>query len=142
MTILPIVLTIIGVLILIIFSLPIFIMGVLNTGNYIGLLFGGLITFYGAFFKRINQILARIWKNKAGMIALTVTALVLLFMLVFTIVVTAKMANKANVPPKSETTVIVLGCRVRTTGASTMLKTRLKAAYEFLTDHPDVKCVL
>ena len=41
MTILPIALTIIGVLILIIFSLPIFIMGVLNTGNYIGLLFVG-----------------------------------------------------------------------------------------------------
>ena len=142
MTILSIGLIITGFIILVIFSLPIFILGVLNTGNYIGLLFGTFIISYGIFYKSINKFIVNLWKHKTGMIALSVIALIISFMLCFTIVVTVKMVNRTNVPHNGETTVVVLGCRVREDGASKMLKTRLNAAYTFLTEHPETKCVL
>ncbi|MBQ6701375.1 MAG: YdcF family protein [Clostridia bacterium] len=142
MTILSIALAITGIIILVIFSLPIFILGVLNTGNYIGLLLGSLLISYGIFFKSINRFTVKLWKHKPGMIGLLALALIVAFMLCFTIVVTVKIVNRANVPYEGETTVVVLGCRVREDGASKMLKTRLDAAYTFLSEHPEANCVL
>lgn len=52
-------------------------------------------------------------------------------------------AGKLSPPPEEETaTVVVLGCRVREEGLSTMLRYRMEAALAYLLEHPDCPVVV
>ena len=52
------------------------------------------------------------------------------------------MIRAANNPPTEETTVIILGCKVKPSGPSLMLTTRLNAAISYLNENPSSVCVL
>ena len=45
-------------------------------------------------------------------------------------------------PKNTDTTVVVLGCKVKNGAPSLMLGRRLNAAYEYLTEEPDVKVIV
>ena len=49
---------------------------------------------------------------------------------------------KANNIPQEETTVVVLGCQVKPYGPSLMLQERLDAAYKYLSENKNIKCIL
>ena len=131
-----------GVILFVIFILPVFIMRVWNTGSYIGLLMAALFIGYGIFFGKINSLVYTVFKNAAGKVFLIIVSLLVAALFVFAAVVTVNIVYRANRSAKEDTTVIVLGCRVRADGASTMLKTRLNAALQYLTDNPEAKCIL
>lgn len=135
-------LTVIGTLLLLWFLLPIPLFGVINTGNYIGTAIASAFLCYGLFFEKINCFIALSFKPILGKIILTFLSLILLFMFVFAVVVSVNIAVKANNRPKENTTVVVLGCRVRKNGPSLMLSTRLNAAYNYLSENPDLNCIL
>lgn len=131
-----------GILLFVIFILPVIVMGIWNTGNYIGIAVAFICICYGIFFAKINAFLSFLWKHLWGKILLCTLSAIVLFAFVFAIVITVNIIARANVPPPKDTTVIVLGCRVREDGASTMLKTRLNATLTFLQNNPEVKCIL
>jgi uncharacterized SAM-binding protein YcdF (DUF218 family) len=64
--------------------------------------------------------------------------------IVFTVVVVASVNICASSIPvdTDESTVIVLGCRVREDGPSLILSERITAAHRYLTDNPDKICIL
>jgi len=142
MTVTKTVLTVSGIILTLLFLLPIFIYGVLNTGNYMGLLISLSLLFYGIFFCKINSFVKAMFARLYGKIILLTLAAVILFMFIFAVVVSFNMAIKANSKTDSSTTVVVLGCRVRESGPSLMLKSRLNAAYRYLKENPDADCVL
>lgn len=45
-------------------------------------------------------------------------------------------------PPKEQSYVVVLGCRVREDGPSQPLQERIQAAYQYLTEHPKTICIV
>ena len=55
---------------------------------------------------------------------------------------TACMVSAAGNTPTGEGTVIVLGCRVYGERASIMLTERLQAAFDYLQQHPESRCIL
>ena len=126
----------------ILFLCPLIFIGILNAGNLTGMLISVLIISYGFLFEKVNTKIKNLSKSKAGKIFLTVICVAVVVVLVFIIWATAKMARAADNPPTKETTVIVLGCQVKETGPSRMLRERLDAAYEYLTENPDAKCIL
>ncbi len=142
MAFLKITLVLIGILLFVIFILPVIIMHVCNTGNYIGLILSAMFITYGIFFCNINAFVVYLSKQIWGKVIILLFCALVFLLLVFSIIVTVHIVDKANNTTKEETTVVVLGCRVRENGASTMLKTRLDAAYEYLNENKNVNCVL
>ena len=131
-----------GTGLIILFLCPLVFIGILNAGNGFGLLFSSIILAYGIFFDKINGKLKNFSQTWAGKIFLAITCVIFIAILIFVVWATVKMGKAADNPPPKETTVVVLGCQVKETGPSRMLRERLDAAYDFLTANPDAKCIL
>lgn len=124
------------------FALPLSLSVSLNLGNATGLLVSVLLFLYGLFKPFIHKVLAKWRTNKVlkwlyhsilGTIALVA---------VLVVAESACMIAAANKEPEAGATLVVLGCRVYGERASLSMVERLDAAYEYLTEHPEAKCVL
>lgn len=124
------------------FALPLSLSVSLNLGNATGLLVSVLLFLYGLFMPFIHKVLAKwrthkvlkwLYRSILGMIALVA---------VLVVAESACMIAAANKKPAPGATVVVLGCRVYGERASLSMVERLDAAYEYLTEHPESKCVL
>ena len=140
--VLRMVLMIVAVFCFLWFALPLTLSVSLNIGNLTGLAVSVLLFFYGLFMPWVHGILAKWRKHKVlrflhwgilGIIAL----IALLVVIESTCMIVA-----ANKEPEPGATVVVLGCRVYGERASLSMVERLDAAYEYLTEHPESKCVL
>ena len=131
-----------GIILFILFIVPFVVAGILNAGNGIGILFSLILIIYGLFFEKINCFLKKIWKRKIGKIFLSVLSFLILSVFIFVLIVSINMYIAANNAPDKETTVVVLGCQVYPEGPSLMLEKRLEAAYDFLTENEDTKCIV
>lgn len=124
------------------FALPLSLSVSLNLGNATGLLVSVLLFLYGLFMPQVHGIMHKLRGHKAlkwlcrGILGM-VTLIVLLV-----IVESACMIVATNKKPEAGATVVVLGCRVYGERASLSMVERLDAAYEYLTEHPEVACVL
>ena len=124
------------------FALPLTLSVSLNIGNVTGLVISVLLFLYGLWMPwinkkimkwRVHKVFTWLYRGILGVIA--VIALLV-------VVESACMVMAANKEPKSEATVVVLGCRVYGDRASLSMEERLDAAYVYLTEHPEVSCVL
>ena len=126
----------------ILFICPLIFIGILNAGNGAGLIISLILIFYGIKFEKFNKKIKDLSKSSAGKVAISIISIIIALVLIFIIYATVKMAKAADNPPTKETTVIVLGCQVKETGPSRMLRERLDAAYGYLVENPDAKCIL
>lgn len=136
------ILIIVGTILLIFFLIPLLFMGILNTGNGIGITFSFLMILYGIFFRQVNEKIKKLNQSRAGKIILRILSVIIAVILIFIVWATAKMIWAASNAPDKETTVVVLGCQVKPYGPSLMLAERLEATYEYLKENPDTKCIL
>ncbi len=139
---LKVLILLLGIGLLILFLCPLIFIGILNAGNMAGFALSAIVIAYGIFFYKINSKVKKLSKSTKGKIFLTVMCIAVAVVLIFIIWATGKMVRAANNPPDKETTVIVLGCQVKETGPSRMLRERLEAAYTYLAENPDAKCIL
>lgn len=135
-------LIIISLFLLFIFLLPFTMFGILNIGNIAGLLFGAILLCCGAFYGKINSTIKALWKKKLWKSVFSVFSLLLAVAIIFTGFATFNMLRASYNAPDKETTVIVLGCKVNSNGPSLSLLKRLEAAYAYLSENPDVPCIL
>lgn len=140
--VLRMVLMILAVLCFIWFALPLTLSVSLNLGNATGLAVSVLLLLYELFMPWVHSILAKWRKHKMlrflhwgilGGIALVA---------VLVVIESTCMIVAANKEPAPGATVVVLGCRVYGERASLSMVERLDAAYEYLVEHPESKCVL
>ena len=124
------------------FFLPLCLFGVFNAGNMAGMFIFGVFLLYGIFFGRANLYIVRFFKKKAGKTILSLLLIFCIVALTVSVYGIIKLIKASDNPPKSETTVIVLGCMVYPHGPSLTMQTRLDAAYKYLTENPDINCVL
>lgn len=132
----------IGIILWIIFLLPVITFGILNMGNLVGLLLALIMLIYGIFFEKVNCKIKDLLKKRRWKILFSSLSLIVAVCVIFIGFATFNMICSANNPPEKETTVIVLGCKVNQNGPSLTLLKRLEAAYDYLTENPEVKCVL
>lgn len=140
--ILRIALIAIGVLGLIWFLTPFAVGRIMNLGNGTGAVIMVLIIAYGAFMPKINQAIKKLYAKKIGKVILTGILVVVAAVILLAGVETAFMIKAATAKPSENATVVVLGCRAYGSRPSIMLASRLDAAYEYLTEHPDAICIV
>ena len=139
---LRVVLMVLGVFCFAWFALPLTLSVNLNIGNATGLTMSVLLFLYGLLMPWVHGILLQWRAHKVlkwfyrGI--LSVMALIVLLV----IIESSCMIVAANKEPAPGATVVVLGCRVYGERASLSMIERLDAAYEYLTEHPESKCVL
>ena len=140
--ILQIALIAIGVLGLIWFLTPYAVGRIMNLGNGTGAVIMALIMAYGAFMPKINQAIKKLYAQKVGKVILTGILVMVAAVILLAGVETAFMIKAATAKPSEDATVVVLGCRAYGSRPSIMLASRLDAAYEYLTEHPDAICIV
>ena len=102
-----------------------------------------LIVLILLFWNRFCSFVGKCWGKPLGRTALCITGLFAAAAVVTAAVISIFMIKAANDRPKDEnTTVVVLGCQVRNGAPSLMLAQRLRAAYDYLSEHESVKVVV
>lgn len=140
--ILRIVLIVSGILGLIWFLTPYAVGRIINLGNGTGAVIMALTMCYGIFLNKINSAVKKFHATKIGKIVLGAVATVASAIIILAGVETAFMIKAATAKPSENATVVVLGCRAYGSRPSIMLASRLDAAYEYLTKHPDAICIV
>ncbi len=140
--ILRIVLIAIGVLGLIWFLTPFAVGRIMNLGNGTGAVIMALIIAYGVFMPQISQAIKKLYAKNVGKVILTGILVIVVAVVSMAAVETIFMINAATAKPSENATVVVLGCRAYGSRPSIMLASRLDAAYEYLTEHPDAICIV
>ena len=140
--IIRIALIVVGVLGLIWFLTPFAVGRIMNLGNGTGAVIMALMIGYGIFMPIIHKIIKKVYATKVGK---TVSIMVIIMTVVVFLlagVETAFMIKAATAKPSEDATVVVLGCRAYGSRPSIMLASRLDAANEYLTEHPDAICIV
>ena len=115
----------------IIFLLPFLLKGILNIGNIAGMIVS-LGCFLIIFF---NKPLHRLIFSK-----IMLSFIIILLAIISTC--SYKILTNMNILPQEETTVVVLGCRVKNKKPSLALKERLDKTYQYLNENPKLQCIL
>ena len=117
--------------------------GIINLGNGAGMVVTALLTAVFLMWSRFTAFLGKSWARPLGRILLSAMGVVAAVSLVLAVVISVFMLRAVNDPPKDEnTTVVVLGCKVKDGRPSLMLGRRLEAAYAYLSEHESVCAVV
>lgn len=113
--------------------------GIINIGNAAGMSVCAVLFFLSVFWNRFFRLVSEHRVVRVIFIAVVTIAVILAALAA---VISAFMVSAANRPPDGNTTVIVLGCKVRGEEPSLMLRQRIMAAYRFLEKNPSAMCIV
>ena len=126
---------------LVFFACP-FLVGI----HHAGCVFGTAVSVLGIVFFLLNPVIAgmlqKIWGNRFGHILLCVLLGGLGIGVILSVVLSILMIHAACDKPKTENTVVILGCKVRNGEPSLMLQKRLDAALVYLNQHEHVPVIV
>lgn len=116
---------------------------IINLGNCFGAVLSGIAAAAFAFPKISGSIGSWFWERTWGRIIAVVIAVMLAAGIILGMVISGFMLKEMNDKPKDEnTTLVVLGCQMKDSGPSLMLRRRLDAAYDYLIEHENVKVIV
>ncbi|MDE6036558.1 MAG: YdcF family protein [Ruminococcus sp.] len=118
-------------------------MGIFNIGNATGILVSVIMTGISVFWKPFTESVKKMHNNPGGKIFITIITFILSICVILAIVISIFMVKSADDPPPDEnTTLVVLGCKVKNGRPSLMLKRRLDCAFEYLSEHENVSVIV
>lgn len=123
------------------FILPM-IVGIVNLGNIIGVIISVLGFSIFAFNEKFSKIIDIFMEKSVGKVILNIISILLIFCILLAIVISGIMVYKMNNQPSEPSNIIVLGCKVKGTQPSLMLKRRLDTAYKYLVENQDVIAIV
>ncbi len=112
--------------------------GIINIGNAAGMFVCAVLFFLSVFWNRFFRFMSGHKAVRVAFIAIVMSALLLAVLAVISVFMTLA----ANRPPDGNTTVIVLGCKVRGEEPSLMLRQRIMTAYRYLDQNPSAMCIV
>ena len=116
---------------------------IVNIGNITGVAVSVILFFMVVFRGTFAQMFSRMLTHKGGRIFLFTAGGIACIALIGAVVISCFMVKAMNDKPKnSQTTVVVLGCQINGETPSRMLKRRLDAAYDYLSENSDVKVIV
>lgn len=125
-----------------IFAMPLSI-GIINLGNCAGMGISGALLLIFIFWGRFSSFIVKCWEKPLGKVILSLLGAVTVLSIILAVVISVFMVRASDDPPKDEnTTVVVLGCKVKDGAPSRMLRRRLDAAYEYLSQHESVYAIV
>lgn len=129
------------IVLLVYFILPV-LAGIVNIGNCTGAAVSAAAALICLFSGKFGMICRHMWEKLPGRIMLSAAGGVFGICLIAAAVMSFLMIREMNDRPAADTTLIVLGCQVRGTEPSLMLKRRLDTAYDHLMEHEDISVVV
>lgn len=124
------------------FLIP-FTRGIINIGNITGTAVSAAMLVIFIFFGRFTSLIRLLWNSPAGKVLVSSVAAVSAICVLTAAVMSFFMIKAMNDNPQNDnTTLVVLGCQVKKGRPSNMLKRRLDAAYEYLSEHDSVNVVV
>ena len=116
---------------------------ILNIGNAAGMFISGILTFIFIFWKQFRSFVSAVWDKPVGKVFISIFSLIVCVCIVLAVIMSVLMAREIHDPPKDKnTTLIVLGCKVKDGRPCLMLQRRLDAAYDYLSQHESVKVIV
>ena len=126
----------------ILFILPFF-RGIFNLGGFFGAAVSGTLSAAFFLWEKTSRLLNSLWDNPRGRLLLFAAAVLACIFAVYAVIVSVVMIRAAgNSSPDENTTLVVLGCKVKNGRPSRMLARRISTAYSFLSAHSNVKAVV
>ncbi|MCD7810673.1 MAG: YdcF family protein [Ruminococcus sp.] len=134
--------TLISFILLLLFLAP-FSAGIVNLGNCVGVAVSAVCTGIFAFFKPFSRFISHLMGNPIGKAAVIIASAIISICVALAIVISCFMVRAAHDEPDgADTTMIVLGCKVKNGNPSLMLRRRLDAAYDYLSEHEEVTVIV
>ena len=128
---------IIGILIIAVYVSPLY-KSKINLGNIFGITLGGLVIIWSVFYEQIKKIYTY---PMGKIIIILFFGLFIIFLTLFFITL-FKIINAIKCNAKNETTVIVLGCRVKGSVPSKALVKRCRVAAEYMKENQKAVAIL
>ncbi|MBS6445154.1 MAG: YdcF family protein [Ruminococcus sp.] len=133
--------SIIFIILFLMFLLPTF-TGIVNLGNIAGIIFSIMGFYIFAFNEKFSKLIDILSSKNIGKVTLNAISIILLLCILLAIIISGMMIFKMNNHPSEPNNIIVLGCKVKGTKPSLMLKRRLDTAYEYLLENKDVIAIV
>lgn len=89
-----------------------------------------------------SDVIKRAWRKGSGKAVLICASVLILSGICYAGILSMKMYKAMSNRPDKPNLIVVLGCQVNGERPSKMLRLRLDAAYDALTEFPDVPCVV
>lgn len=139
---LKIIMTLIFFILLILFIIPIGV-GIINVGNVLGGVISALLMTVSLFFGSFRRLAERICEHTIGRAVFFAGSGIFAVGVILALVISGFMLKSmTDKPNDSPSTLVVLGCQIRGNDPSLMLRRRLDTAYDYLSEHEDVKVVV
>lgn len=132
---------VIFIILFLLFVLPM-VVGIINLGNIVGMVISALGFSIFAFNEKFSKIIDILMEKSIGKVVLNVISVLLIFCILLAIVISSFMVFKMNNHPSEPSNIIVLGCKVKETEPSLMLKRRLDTAYGYLVENQEVIAIV
>lgn len=113
-----------------------------NAGTVVGGALCGAVMLLTLMWKNFAGFVAKVYKTGAGKVVVITSGVIVALLIVYFILLSIMMIKAMYAKPDKPNVIVVLGCQVRGTSPSKMLRFRLDAAKELLDEYPDVKCVV
>ncbi|MCR4796097.1 MAG: YdcF family protein [Ruminococcus sp.] len=125
-----------------IFAMPLSV-GIVNLGNCAGMGVCGILTLIFIFWGRFASFIEKSWEKPLGKVLISLVGAFTVVSVVLAVFISVFMVKASDDPPRDEnTTIVVLGCKVKNGAPSRMLARRLEAAYDYLSEHESVCAVV
>lgn len=124
------------------FMTPMF-SAIVNVGNITGEAVSVILLFMVIFRRTFAEMFSRMWEHTGGRILLTAAGVLVGISIIGALIISGFMVRAMNdKPDNKQTTLVVLGCQINGETPSRMLKRRLDAAYEYLSEHKDENVIV
>lgn len=133
--------TVVCLVALFFFVCPLFV-GIRHIGCYAGALASVLCGIFFAANPWVSAFLKKAWDGGTGHFLMCVGIGVVCLCCVLAVAISVGMIGAIHDKPKTENTLVVLGCKVKGTTPSLMLKRRLDVAAAYLKEHPEVPVIV
>ena len=114
----------------------------MNAGNFAGIFLSAAMMTVTVYFTQLCDLVHRLTQTAGGVALLVIAALILLAGVVYAVVFTVLMLSVLHERCKKADVLVVLGCRIKGTKPTRMLRRRLDTAFEYLKSHPDLPCIV
>ncbi|MCC8068583.1 MAG: YdcF family protein [Ruminococcus sp.] len=115
---------------------------VINLGNIVGTIVSILGFLIFTFNNRFTIIIEKIKENSVGKVTVSIVSILIILCMLLAVIISVAMVYKMNNYPSEPSNIIVLGCKVKGTQPSLMLKRRLDTAYEYLIENPETIAIV
>ena len=132
----------VDIIFLLIFVIPIFLVGIINAGNCAGIVLCVVCLIFIVRYSDIINFFKNLCKSIFGKVVTIALSGFIIFGIGMFFAASFLIVDAYNNPPSEETTVIVLGCKVNANGPSLMLLSRIETACDFLLKNPQSSCIV